>query len=75
MFLDPENIRLDTKISIVYHLEAEILIAICFYMVANLKIKFSALFSRHFLLFKTVQLYSLTLEHMIRHQDFDRMPP
>jgi hypothetical protein len=39
VFLDPENVCLDTKIMILSGLEAEIVIDICFYMVAILKIQ------------------------------------
>ena len=37
VFIDPQNIRLGGKFSIVCHLEAEILEEICFYMAAILK--------------------------------------
>ena len=47
VFLDPENTSLDTKISIVYNLETDILIEVCFYMAAIMKIDSG----RHQLLF------------------------
>ena len=43
VFLDHENISVDTKISIACHREAEILIEICFYIVAILKSNMAAI--------------------------------
>ena len=40
VYLDPENMHIETMISIVYNLEAEIFIEICFYMATILKIQY-----------------------------------
>jgi hypothetical protein len=39
VFIDPENVCLDTKIMILSGIEAEILIDICFYILAILKMQ------------------------------------
>ena len=58
LFIDDENICLDTKIAIVCHLEADILTELGFYMAAILKIQYG----RHLFPSEMAQLYSLTLK-------------